>query len=445
MANRTLVVTLGQLRAHALTWSNFRQNVLEQLGADLAVCVPHDAHFDFTNPFYTHARYRWLVPDAPDLANIFDRIQRLLGGSEDWRLICDVQGSWLGKVAQANQPGAAAILFVLRWFMLNNIRAAGLTDVYDRFIITRSDFYYLCPHPPLDCLSSDHLWVPDGEDYFGLCDRHLVVSSADLFAACSLIDDFLLRPREMRDAMTVNRMWNIEQVIAWHLTRHGLISRVRRFPYVMFLVRSPDDPSAWAVGSLSTDVGMVVKYPSELHEAKRFQQLIGSNDDWQVMFAISRIPGAFPARIYTFAGTMIYVDESTGELRHAPLSVAPANTYFIDGQSGGYIVHGASGVLHGIVCSADKSEVVNPGRTSAATRLTRMAISPASVARGGIEGLKAGDLYLGLEADGRVTLARTVCGAAELFRLIPDPRQNIRHWLPESLPGLVQGAESHPP
>src|SRR6516164_5571667 len=201
MGSRTLVITLGQLRAHQLTWQNFKENVLDQLQADLAVCVPADAYFDVTNPFYVNARFRWLIPDSADLAPTFDRIQSLLGSSEDWRALCEVGGTWLGRIAQSSQPGAAAINYVLRWFMLDNIEAAGLTRVYDRFVVTRSDFYYFCPHPPLESLRSDRLWIPDGEDYGGLCDRHLVVSGADLVASCNQINDFLLRPHEIRKAM----------------------------------------------------------------------------------------------------------------------------------------------------------------------------------------------------------------------------------------------------
>ena len=79
MKRRTLVITLGQLRAHQLTWNNFKENVLDQLDADLAVCVPDDTFFDRTNTFYVNARFRWLIPDASDLAGAFDRIQKTLG------------------------------------------------------------------------------------------------------------------------------------------------------------------------------------------------------------------------------------------------------------------------------------------------------------------------------------------------------------------------------
>ena len=274
MGGRTLVVVLGQLRAHQLTWKNFEQNVLSELEADLAVCVPNDTFFDRTNPFYANARFRWLVPDASDLSGIFDQIQKQIGSSEDWRVLCDVKGSWLGRIPASGQKGAAAILYILRWFMLHNIRAETLDKVYDRFVITRSDFYYVCPHPPLECLAAERLWLPDGEDYGGLCDRHLVVSADHLIASCNLIDDLLLYPRHMRDAMIKNTTWNIEQLLAFHLSRNGLISRIERFPYIMFLVRAPEDPTAWSTGDYVSDVNMVVKYPSELHEADRFRSLI---------------------------------------------------------------------------------------------------------------------------------------------------------------------------
>ena len=42
------------------------------INADLAVCVPGDAFFDFTNPLYVNARFRWVIPDAPDLADTFE-------------------------------------------------------------------------------------------------------------------------------------------------------------------------------------------------------------------------------------------------------------------------------------------------------------------------------------------------------------------------------------
>ncbi len=430
MARRTLVIALGQLRAHRLTWNNFKENVLDQLDADLAVCVPADAFFDPTNLFYVNARFRWLVPDAPDLAEVFDQIQQQLGSSEQWRVLCEVRGSWIGKISESGQPGAAAILFILRWFMLNNLRAEGLDKIYDRFVITRSDFFYACPHPPLECLAQDNLWIPDGEDYGGLCDRHLVVSAANLIASCNLIDDLLLRPRQMRDAMIENSNWNIEQVIALHLTRNGLISKVRRFPYIMFLVRDSGDPSAWSTGDYKSDVNMVVKYPTELHEASRYQHLLRSSDDWRLYFSSRCFENSLPARIYTFHGTILYIDEKTGQLRHGPLRGSPDNVFYVGSKLSGRIVHCPSDPARGAVNLSDRT--MSPpvhsanGSRSSPVCVVEQVPTTRKMIRGGpgcLVGLRSGPCHLCAEPDGRLVLDRSHHFEWEQFRLVPD-----FHW-----------------
>src|SRR5262249_55808384 len=159
----------------------------------------------------------------------------------------------------------------------------------------------------------------------------------------------LLRPREMRDAMVNKSNWNIEQVIAFHFTRNGLISTIRRFPYVMFLVRAPDDPTAWSPGHYVRDLGVAVKYRSEFFEATRYRDLIRTNDDWRLYFASSYFRHSLPARVYTYHATVLYVDETTGELRHGPLMASPKNAFFVPIGAGGRIVHRAGGLSHEII------------------------------------------------------------------------------------------------
>jgi hypothetical protein len=429
VGHRTLVIVLGQLRAHQLTWENFKQNVLGQLDADLAVCVPDDAFFDRANPFYTNARFRWLVPDSPDLSDTFDHIRQQIGSSEDWRVLCDVKGLWLGKIPLSGQKGAAAILYVLRWFMLRNIRTEGLDRVYDRFVITRSDFFYACPHPPLECLTADRLWIPDGEDYGGLCDRHLVVSAEHLVASCDLIDDLLHHPRQLRNAMIGNPHWNIEQIIAFHLSRNGLISRVERFPYIMFLVRATGDPTAWSVGDYVPDVNMVVKYPSELHEAERFRQLIRSSDDWRSYFS-SQYTSSCPARIYTSHGTTLYVDEGTGELRHGPLRGSPDNVFFVRDNRSGRIVHRSNEPVHGANGLSGRRNSSPDLLASTVPSSTVCEVEQIPMRSKGIRGgpgcfidLKTGEYLLRAEPDGRLVLDQSRCLARGRFRVVPDFRQ----------------------
>ena len=57
MSSRTLVIILSETRASELTFENFKKNVLEQLNADLCVCIGVKQNYDYTNPFYRTAKY----------------------------------------------------------------------------------------------------------------------------------------------------------------------------------------------------------------------------------------------------------------------------------------------------------------------------------------------------------------------------------------------------
>ena len=114
-------------------------------------------------------------------------------------------GDTIGKPAA--EPFCAPLLLplaALAW------PAAGWNPRrYGRFVVTRSDFIYPCPHPPLSILDCGWIWIPDGEQYGGFTDRHLVVSQEeDAAAVLSLIDDIRLRPDELYEEMKHRSDWN---------------------------------------------------------------------------------------------------------------------------------------------------------------------------------------------------------------------------------------------
>lgn len=282
---RVLVTVLGQVRGHQLTWANFKANVLDTLGADLAVCIGTDQRFDPANPFYANARHRWSIAEFSDYAEGFEQARVALGGDGDWRALLAVRNQWLGGIRGENaHPGSGSIQIFFRWFLLHNILKDGLLAHYDRFVITRSDFFYYCPHPPIDLLDRDALWIPDGEDYGGLTDRHLVVSADDLAASLGLIEDIVRRPRELMAEMAGRGDWNIERYMRLHFEKRGLAPRVRRFPYVMFAVRAQTDGSSWSWGQFDPEAGMIVKYKSELEQANAYKDVLKSREDWQHYF-----------------------------------------------------------------------------------------------------------------------------------------------------------------
>jgi hypothetical protein len=66
MTQKTLVVILSQTRAHELTFDSFKQNVIDELDADLCVCIGVKNDYDYGNPYYTLAKYRFLYNEEDD-------------------------------------------------------------------------------------------------------------------------------------------------------------------------------------------------------------------------------------------------------------------------------------------------------------------------------------------------------------------------------------------
>ena len=210
--------------------------------ADLALALTVDVGFDRDNPYLRRARYAWMAPDPDDYGQLFDAAQAELCAERGvsappWRDLLAYGGTWAGRIHSAHaHPSASAVLIYCRWLLLRNLQREGLLEKYDRFIITRSDFQWLCPHPPLSVLSAENISVPSDHHWSGINDRHMVVRAADVEPCLDLLEEMLLRPAELAQAMRERSEWNDEQLLALQLRRRGLAGRVREFPYVMYLV-----------------------------------------------------------------------------------------------------------------------------------------------------------------------------------------------------------------
>ena len=285
---RTLVCILAQTRAHMLTWTSFKRNVLDALHADLALAIGMDERYDYANPFWQHAQYRWGAPEYEDFGDGFDEAQHWRASEADvvtqpWRHILESGGNWLGRIkGPQQQKGAGGALLYFRWFLRHQIVRNGLLDRYDRFIITRSDFVWVCPHPPLSVLAPEAIWFPCGEFYGGLTDRHVVVSRPDLLEIIGLLDDIVLRPDDLIARLGhLPSHFNIEMYIHFHLRARGLLARTKLFPYVMYAVRGDGDPTSWAQGVWNDEVGALVKYPSEYEAALIWRERLLTRQDWE--------------------------------------------------------------------------------------------------------------------------------------------------------------------
>ncbi len=288
---RVLVCVLAQTRAHELTWPSFKKHVLDELNADLALCIGTDEKYDYANPYWQHAKYRWTSVEYPDFADGFDLAQRRLAGgkqpiSANWRDVLSIGGNWLGGLKHhVPHPGSGAILMYFRWLLTHHVVADGLLEKYDRIVVTRSDFIWNIPHPPMSVLSPSAIWFPDGEYHGGLSDRHLVVSSADFPKVLNLIDEIVLRPERLLARIGWRDEWNLEAYIAYHLDQQELLRRTMVFPWVMFSVRGEKDVSTWGWGKMNEEVGMIVKYASELTLTRVWEERLRTCQDWERLYA----------------------------------------------------------------------------------------------------------------------------------------------------------------
>ena len=284
-SNRTLVCIQAQTRSHRLSWPSFKRNVLDVVGADLALCIGIPEDYDYSNPYWQHAKYRWTSAEYDDFGKAFDLIKiHELGDRTDpgdWRMLISIRDQWLGGINHDDShPGSGAIVLFFRWLLLFHLKKENILQRYDRFIITRSDFIWECPHPPLEYMSDEFIWVPDGEEYGGIADRHAVLSTKNIHDYLDLTKSIIHNPLALWQRMSSKSTWNPEQFLLAELLERGYKDKIKSFPYVMYAARERGGSTRWAKGVWSPELGCYIKYISEYNSATIFRELIKSREDW---------------------------------------------------------------------------------------------------------------------------------------------------------------------
>jgi hypothetical protein len=282
---RTLVVILGQTRAWELTVDSFISNVLDELGADLALCGGD--RDERGNPFYERAKFVWQTPEPDDWAEVYDRTV----GDSSWRVLLSGTPSenLFGGIKDTEKPqvGMGALQMYIRRFLRESLERAGITEAYDWLVVTRSDFLWPLPHPDLRYLSKRRIYVLDGEHYGGVSDRHVIVPRRHVKRFLRVPDPVFTDPERLRrqlDRRSAAQDWpflNPERFLAARLKDLGLWRRVRFLPYVPFLVRPPGGPTAWSVGEFDEERGYYVKYPTELERSELSNRFIRDQESWE--------------------------------------------------------------------------------------------------------------------------------------------------------------------
>jgi len=184
-----------------------------------------------------------------------------------------ILGGFLGGIKDSHNQhqGSAGILIFFRWFLLKNLIDNDLINKYDRFIITRSDYIYQLPHPKVEHMNENCIWIPDCEHYFGYTDRHVVLSKNNIESYLNILNNFVLRSNEFFLKMNYINDWNIEKLIGFNLEQNNVLHLVKEFPYVMYAVRNINGSTQWSGGTYSNELGYYIKYPSEYDKSSYYK------------------------------------------------------------------------------------------------------------------------------------------------------------------------------
>jgi hypothetical protein len=136
------------------------------------------------------------------------------------------------------------------------------------------------------------------------------------------------------------------------------------------------------------------------------------------------VSGTSRTRLFTAFGTVLYVEPTTGELRHGPVDQSPANAFFVaDGNAGGALprgrlAHETNGSLNPIVCHSDVCLLAPEAqRLNRSTDATSYDLIPLER---GLLTLRSGGLFLSAIPDGRTILRAPVCSTWELLMASED-------------------------
>ena len=264
--NRTLVVVLGNVRGGTPAWKSMIRELLDPNMADLALLVGEG---DPTNPpehtlLHDRAKYIWTVPEYDDWA---DAMEDIPDKPLDWRprLFGMTNATRRGNIllgAAQNISGSGALVFMFRFYLSQKLVEHNLLSVYNRFVVTRSDHYYLCVHD-LSILSNDYIWVPEGSDHYGICDRHFIASNETVLSALDILPPLVRHPEAYREQVETYP-YNTERFLRLRWEQEGLGPLLQRFNRTLFLVASSKDNTRWKPkGKYIKHLDVYLKYSQE--------------------------------------------------------------------------------------------------------------------------------------------------------------------------------------
>jgi hypothetical protein len=259
--NRTLVILVGGLRCGEIAWDSLYRNVLDVNSADLMVSTSTEIPEIHRNAsVFSRAKYVYRKPEYDDWGDALNLID------SKWRdkvlPFYNTESILLGliKVDGKVIRGSGALVFYERWFIAQKIKELGLTKKYDRFVLTRSDHSYMCPLD-LSTMDNSKVWVPEGEDWRGICDRFFVANSSSILPALDMLPALFRNASSYADLLG-NSITNTETYLLRRWQEENL--SIGRFERNMYVCAVEGDSTRWRKPEgFASNTGVLVKYGDE--------------------------------------------------------------------------------------------------------------------------------------------------------------------------------------
>jgi len=125
----------------------------------------------------------------------------------------------------------------------------------------------------MELMNKDFIWIPDGEQYGGFTDRHVVLSKKNIVQYLNILNNMVLRSNEYFMGLKIDNEWNLEKLIAFHLEKNNVLQQVKLFPYIMYSVRNKDGTTRWQPGTYSDELGYFIKYHMEYNTSSHYKKM----------------------------------------------------------------------------------------------------------------------------------------------------------------------------
>lgn len=282
---KVLVVLIGGLRCGERAWHSLYEHVLNtpnnKTVAELALLVGDPPARYQNASLLERAKYVWTFPEYSNwndaVQNAVDQHVRLDNNLlQQYNLpifTAQQAATWKNRtiplinknsviLAGTGNSLSGAINYIIRWFLILRLlqNDAALLQTYDAFVVTRADHYYLCRQPDnvMSKMSHDRsiIYVPEGEDYGGMNDRHIVVSRSHVLKVLNVLPAIVQHPDRYASALA-DKDTNPEKLMVRRWREQGIVVNgeppsatagqpvVQRIPRTMFTCGLPGDSTRW--------------------------------------------------------------------------------------------------------------------------------------------------------------------------------------------------------